>query len=35
MAEQLVAALTSCRIRVVVDSAYAGGELKGLPARIS
>ena len=35
MAEQLAAALPGRRIRVVADSAYAGRELKGLPAAIS
>jgi hypothetical protein len=35
MAEQLAAALPGRRIRIVADSAYAGGELKGLPAQIS
>jgi hypothetical protein len=35
MAEQLAAALPGRQIRVVADSAYAGGELKGLPAGIS
>jgi hypothetical protein len=35
MAERLAAALPGRQIRVVADSAYAGGELKGLPARIS
>src|SRR5271169_7241104 len=35
MAEQLAAALPDRQIRVVADSAYAGGELKDLPARIS
>jgi hypothetical protein len=35
MAEQLAAALPGREIRVVADSAYAGGELKGLPARVS
>ena len=35
MAERLAAALPGREIRVVADSAYAGGELKGLPARIS
>ena len=35
MAEQLAAALPGREIRVVADSAYAGGELKGLPAGIS
>jgi len=35
MAERLAAALPGRRIRVVADSAYAGGELKGLPAGIS
>jgi DDE superfamily endonuclease len=35
MAEQLAAALPGREIRVVADSAYAGGELKGLPAQIS
>jgi hypothetical protein len=35
MAERLAAALPGRRIRVAADSAYAGGELKGLPARIS
>jgi DDE superfamily endonuclease len=35
MAERLAAALPGREIRVVADSAYAGGELKGLPAGIS
>jgi hypothetical protein len=35
MAERLAAVLPGRRIRVVADSAYAGGELKGLPAGIS
>lgn len=35
MAEQLAAALPGRQIRIVADSAYAGGELKGLPAGIS
>ncbi|MGH3122029.1 MAG: IS701 family transposase [Streptosporangiaceae bacterium] len=35
MAEQLAAALPGRRIRIVADSAYAGGELTGLPAQIS
>jgi hypothetical protein len=35
MAERLAAALPGRRIRVVADSAYAGGELKHLPAGIS
>lgn len=35
MAGRLAAALPGRRIRVVADSAYAGGELKGLPSRIS
>ena len=35
MAEQLAAALPGREVRVVADSAYAGGELKGLPAQIS
>ncbi len=35
MAERLAAALPGRRIRVTADSAYAGGELKGLPAGIS
>jgi hypothetical protein len=35
MAERLAAALPGREIRVTADSAYAGGELKGLPARIS
>ncbi len=35
MAERLAAALPGREVRVVADSAYAGGELKGLPARIS
>jgi len=35
MAERLAGALPGRRIRVVADSAYAGGELKGLPAGIS
>jgi hypothetical protein len=35
MAEQLAAALPGRRIRIVADSAYAGRELRGLPARIS
>ena len=33
MAERLAAALPGRQVRVVADSAYAGGELKGLPAR--
>jgi hypothetical protein len=32
MAERLAAALPGCQVRVTADSAYAGGELKGLPA---
>ena len=35
MAERLAAALPGRQVRVVADSAYAGGELKGLPGRIS
>lgn len=35
MAERLAAALPGRQIRVVADSAYAGGELKGLPCRVS
>jgi len=35
MAERLAAALPDWRVRVTADSAYAGGELKGLPAGIS
>jgi len=35
MAEKLAAALPGRQIRVVADSAYAGGELKGLPAPVS
>ena len=35
MAERLAAALPGREVRVVADSAYAGGELKGLPAGIS
>jgi hypothetical protein len=35
MAERLAAALPGREIRVVADSAYAGGELKHLPAGIS
>ncbi len=35
MAEKLAAALPGRQVRVVADSAYAGGELKGLPAGIS
>jgi hypothetical protein len=35
MAERLAAALPGREVRVVADSAYAGGELKGLPARVS
>jgi DDE superfamily endonuclease len=35
MAERLAAALPGRRVRVVADSAYAGGELKHLPAGIS
>jgi hypothetical protein len=35
MAESLAAALPGRQIRVVADSAYAGGELKDLPAAIS
>ncbi len=35
MAERLAAALPGRAVRVVADSAYAGGELKGLPAGIS
>ncbi|MGO9080221.1 MAG: transposase [Streptosporangiaceae bacterium] len=35
MAGQLAAALPGRQIRIVADSAYAGGELKGLPAGIS
>jgi hypothetical protein len=35
MAEKLAAALPGRQVRVTADSAYAGGELKGLPAGIS
>jgi hypothetical protein len=35
MAERLAAALPGREVRVVADCAYAGGELKGLPARVS
>ena len=35
MAERLAAALPGREVRVVADSAYAGGELKGLPDGIS
>jgi hypothetical protein len=35
MAGRLAAALPGRQIRVVADSAYAGGELKGLPAQVS
>jgi hypothetical protein len=35
MAEQLAAALDGREVRVTADSAYAGGELKGLPAGIT
>ncbi|MGH3281043.1 MAG: IS701 family transposase [Trebonia sp.] len=35
MAERLAAALPGRQVRVVADSAYAGGELKALPAAIS
>ena len=35
MAERLAAALPGREVRVVADSAYAGGELKHLPAGIS
>jgi hypothetical protein len=35
MAERLAGALPGRAIRVVADSAYAGGELKGLPAGVS
>ena len=35
MAERLAAALPGRRVRVVADSAYAGGELKGLPGLVS
>jgi hypothetical protein len=35
MAERLAAALPGRQVRVVADSAYAGGELKTLPAGIS
>ncbi|HET9973889.1 MAG TPA: hypothetical protein VFQ68_37045 [Streptosporangiaceae bacterium] len=35
MAGRLAAALPGRQVRVVADSAYAGGEIKGLPARIS
>jgi len=35
MAERLAAALPGREVRVVADSAYAGGELKQLPAGIS
>jgi hypothetical protein len=35
MAEKLAAGLRGRQVHVVPDSAYAGGELKGLPAGIS
>jgi hypothetical protein len=35
MAERLAAALPGRQVRVAADSAYAGGELKGLPAQVS
>jgi hypothetical protein len=35
MAERLAAALPGRQVRVAADSAYAGGELKGLPAGVS
>jgi hypothetical protein len=35
MAERLAGALPGRQVRVTADSAYAGGELKGLPAGIS
>jgi hypothetical protein len=35
MAERLAVALPGRQVRVVADSAYVGGELKGLPAGIS
>jgi len=35
MAEQIAAALPGRRIHVVADSAYAGGELKKLPPRVT
>ena len=35
MAERLAAALPGRAVRVTADSAYAGGELRGLPAGIS
>jgi len=35
MAEQLAAALPGRAVRVVADSAYAGGELKALPATVT
>jgi len=35
MAERLAAALPGREVQVVADSAYAGGELKGLPAGLS
>nr|MDQ2815488.1 transposase [Actinomycetota bacterium] len=35
MAGRLAAALPGRQVRVVADSAYAGGELKGLPAAVS
>jgi hypothetical protein len=35
MAERLAAALPGREVRVTADSAYAGGELKGLPAGLS
>jgi hypothetical protein len=35
MAGRLAAALPGRRVRVVADSAYAGGELKGLPGLVS
>ena len=35
MAERLAAALPGRAVRVVADSAYAGGELKALPAAVT
>jgi hypothetical protein len=35
MAERLAAALPGRQVRVTADSAYAGGELKGLPGQVS
>jgi DDE superfamily endonuclease len=35
MAERLAAALPGRQVRVVADSAYAGGELKALPAAVT